>query len=143
MHPTNLTEVIQYLEKKVEIATEMGLTLDGQARLTTILHVRVDSFRVDFGNDPPVRVTPMQVHLKAGAKPVRAQTRRYSPTDREFLDRHTRALLDHGLMYMNHRSRWASEPRIVRKKEQDSDPTADPRMTIDTRNVNEKTEQMP
>ncbi|KAE9131587.1 hypothetical protein PF010_g3481 [Phytophthora fragariae] len=38
MHPTNLTEVIQYLEKKVEIASEMGLTLDGQARLTTILH---------------------------------------------------------------------------------------------------------
>ncbi|GMF46801.1 unnamed protein product [Phytophthora fragariaefolia] len=81
MHPTNLTEVIQYLEKKVEIATEMGLTLDGQARLTTILHVWIDSFRVDFGNDPPVRVAPTQVHLKAGAKPVRAQPRRYSPTD--------------------------------------------------------------
>ncbi|KAE8980660.1 hypothetical protein PR001_g23652 [Phytophthora rubi] len=143
MHPTNLTEVIQYLEKKVEIATEMGLTLDGQARLTTILHVRADSFRVDFGNDPPVRVAPRQVHLKAGAKPVRAQPRRYSPTDREFLDRHTRALLDHGLVYKNHRSRWASAPRIVRKKEQDSDPTADPRMTIYTRSVNEKTEPMP
>ncbi|GMF23671.1 unnamed protein product [Phytophthora fragariaefolia] len=37
MHPTNLSEVIQYRKKKVEIATEMGLALDGQARLTTIL----------------------------------------------------------------------------------------------------------
>ncbi|GMF24239.1 unnamed protein product [Phytophthora fragariaefolia] len=143
MYPTNLTEVIQYLEKKVEIATEMGLTLDGQARLTAILYVRADSFRVDFGYGLPVRVAPMQVHLKAGAKPVRAQPCRYSPTDRAFPDRHTRALLDHGLVYKNHRSRWASAPRIARKNEQDSDTSADPHITIDTRSVNEKTEPMP
>ncbi|KAG6574672.1 DNA/RNA polymerase [Phytophthora cinnamomi] len=60
-----------------------------------------------------------------------------------FLDRHTAKLLEFGLVFLNHRSRWASTPRIVRKKEQDSDPTADPRMTIDTRGVNERTEAMP
>lgn len=143
MRPTNLTEVLQYLEKKVEVATKMGLTLDGRAKLVALLHLRVDCFRVEFGNDPPVRVAPLKVRLKEGAKPVKAQPRRYSPTDRAFLDRHTRALLKHGLVYLNHRSRWASAPNIVRKKEQDADPNADPRMTIDSRGVNERTEAMP
>ncbi|KAE9309133.1 hypothetical protein PF008_g20785 [Phytophthora fragariae] len=126
MRPTNLTEVIQHLEKKVEVATKMGLTLDGRAKLAAVLHFRADCFRVEFGNDPPVRVVPLKVRLKDGVRPVKAQPRRYSPTDREFLDRHTRALLDNGLVYLNHRSCWASAPNIVRKKEQDVDPSADP-----------------
>ncbi|KAE9282551.1 hypothetical protein PR003_g27380 [Phytophthora rubi] len=121
----------------------MGLTLDGRAKLAAVLHFRADCFRVEFGNDPPVRVVPLKVRLKDGVRPVKAQPRRYSPTDREFLDRHTRALLDNGLVYLNHRSCWASAPNIVRKKEQDVDPSADPRMTIDSRGVNERTEAMP
>ncbi|GMF48372.1 unnamed protein product [Phytophthora fragariaefolia] len=140
MHPTDLKEVVKYLERKIEIAERMGLTLDGRAKLRAVMRVRVDNFRLEFGNDPPVRVAPMQVRLKNEARPVRAQPRRYSPNDRAFLDRHTAALLAHGLVYKNHPSRWASAPRIIRKREQDVDPTADPRMTIDTRSVNERTE---
>ncbi|KAE8877163.1 hypothetical protein PF003_g38738 [Phytophthora fragariae] len=143
MRPTNLTEVIQHLEKKVEVATKMGLTLDGRAKLAAVLHFRADCFRVEFGNGPPVRVVPLKVRLKDGVRPVKAQPRRYSPTDREFLDRHARALLDNGLVYLNHRSCWASAPIIVRKKEHDVDPSADPRMNIDSRGVNERTEAMP
>ncbi|KAE9040561.1 hypothetical protein PR001_g7013 [Phytophthora rubi] len=60
MCPTSLNDVIRFLEKKVEVAEKMGLTLDDRAKLRTILRVRVDCFRVDFGNDPPVRVGPMQ-----------------------------------------------------------------------------------
>ncbi|GMF37679.1 unnamed protein product [Phytophthora fragariaefolia] len=142
MHPTDLKEVVKYLERKIEIAERMGLTLDGRAKLRAVMRVRVDNFRLEFGNDPPVRVAPMQVRLKNEARPVRAQPRRDFPNDRAFLDRHTAALLAHGLVYKNHRSRWASAPRIVRKREQDVDPTADPRMTIDTRIVNERTEPM-
>jgi hypothetical protein len=92
MNPTSLNDVSVFLEKKIELAEIMGLTLDGRAILRV---VRADCFRVDFGNDPPVRAAPMQVHLKAGARPVRAQPRRYSPTDRAFLDRHTAALIAH------------------------------------------------
>lgn len=51
--------------------------------------------------------------------------------------------LDHGLVFHNHKSRWASAPMIVRKKEQDTDPTVDPRMTVDMRGVNECTKAMP
>lgn len=48
-----------------------------------------------------------------------------------------------GLVFKNHRSRWASAPRIVRKREQDFDPSAVPRMTIDSHSVNDRTELMP
>uniref|UniRef100_H3H3G8 Integrase catalytic domain-containing protein n=1 Tax=Phytophthora ramorum TaxID=164328 RepID=H3H3G8_PHYRM len=97
-------EIVLCLEKKVEVATKMGLTLDGRA-------------------------------AQPDAQPVRAQPRRYSPNDP--------SLLEHGFVFKNHRSRWASAPRIVRKREQNADPTADPRMTIDTRGVNERTDPMP
>ncbi|GMF39025.1 unnamed protein product [Phytophthora fragariaefolia] len=58
------------------------------------------------------------------------------------LSAHTSALMKHGLIYKNNRSRWASAPRIVKKKGQADDPLADPHMTIDTRGV-ERTEPMP
>ncbi|EGZ07376.1 hypothetical protein PHYSODRAFT_403711, partial [Phytophthora sojae] len=108
LQPTNLAEVTRYLEAKVEIATRMGLTLDDCTKLRGILQMRADSFRLEFGHDPPVRVAPMQVRLKPGATPIRAQPRRYSPNDRAFLDRHTSTLMKHRLIYKNHRSSWAS-----------------------------------
>ncbi|KAJ0393598.1 hypothetical protein ATCC90586_001342 [Pythium insidiosum] len=123
MKPTTLDAVVRHLEAKRDTALRMGLSWSGQQRLRAILYVRADNFRVEFGHDPPVRVAPMQVRLKPGAVPVRAQPRRYSRNDRAFLDRHTAVLLEHGLVTLNHRSRWASAPRIVRKKEQDVDPT--------------------
>uniref|UniRef100_H3GQQ9 Reverse transcriptase/retrotransposon-derived protein RNase H-like domain-containing protein n=1 Tax=Phytophthora ramorum TaxID=164328 RepID=H3GQQ9_PHYRM len=125
IRPTTPDEVVLYLEKKVEVTTEMDLTLDGRVKLHAILHYRVDCFQLEFGNDLPVKVAPMQVRLKPDAQPVRDQPRCYSPNDP--------SLLEHGLVFKNHRSRWASAPRIVRKREQDTDPTADPRITIDTR----------
>ncbi|KAE9083679.1 hypothetical protein PF006_g26638 [Phytophthora fragariae] len=131
------------LDSKLAAARAKGLSAMGVKRLREILLRRQDSFRLEFGCDPPVKVAPLQVRVKVNAQPTKAQPRRYSPDDRAFLDRHTAKLLEFGLVFLNHRSRWASAPRIVRKKEQDSDPSADPRMTIDTRGVNERTKAMP
>ncbi|KAE8907527.1 hypothetical protein PF005_g16831 [Phytophthora fragariae] len=117
MCPTSLNDVIRFLEKKAEEAENMGMILDDRAKLRAILRVKLDYFRFDFGNDPPIRVEPMQVRLKAGARPVRAQPRRYSPNERAFLDRHTAVLLAHGLVFKIHRSRWASARSIFRKRE--------------------------
>ncbi|KAL3665945.1 hypothetical protein V7S43_008744 [Phytophthora oleae] len=89
MQPTSLDEVVRYRDAKVATAATMGLTLDGSAKLCGILQVRVDRFRLEFGHDPPVCVAPMQVRLKPGVAPIRAQPRRYSPNDRAFLDSHT------------------------------------------------------
>jgi hypothetical protein len=90
-----------------------------------------------------VNVEPLLVRLKPDVRPTKAQVRRMPPNDREFLERHVASLLGAGLVFRNPRSRWASAPRIVRKKEQDADPTADPRMIVDERGVNERTEPMP
>ncbi|KAE9332596.1 hypothetical protein PR003_g14435 [Phytophthora rubi] len=141
--PEVLADLIRTLEQRFKVSTEMGLVLEPQARLKAILRTRQDVFRLQFGDDPPVRVAPLQVRLKPGVTPTKSQPRRYSPDDRAFIERHVDALLQHSLVFRNPRSRWASVPRIVRKKEQDHDPLADPRMTVDTRAVNERTEAMP
>ncbi|GMF48914.1 unnamed protein product [Phytophthora fragariaefolia] len=143
MAPEVLTVLIRTLELRFKVAREMGLVLEPRARLKANLSTRQDVFRLQFGDDPPVRVAPLQVRLKPGATPTRSQPRRYSPDDRAFLERHVDALLQHILVFRNPRIRWASAPRIVKKKELDHDPLADPRMTVDTRAENESTEAMP
>ncbi|KAE8955344.1 hypothetical protein PR002_g31805, partial [Phytophthora rubi] len=47
MHPTDLNEVVKYLERKIEIAEQMGLSLDGRAKLRAVMRVRVDNFRLE------------------------------------------------------------------------------------------------
>ncbi|KAE8907163.1 hypothetical protein PF005_g27403 [Phytophthora fragariae] len=143
MDPVALSELVSTLEKRFEVATSMGLRLEPQAKLRGMLRVRLNCFRLEFGDDPPVKVAPLKVRLKPDATPTKAQPRRLPPNDRDFLERHVAKLLEKKLVYRNTRSRWASAPRIVRKKEQDYDPTADPRMTVDTRAVNDRTEAMP
>ncbi|KAE9082320.1 hypothetical protein PF006_g26930 [Phytophthora fragariae] len=143
MDPVALSELVSTLEKRFEVATSMGLRLEPQAKLRGMLRVRLNCFRLEFGDDPPVKVAPLKVRLKPDATPTKAQPRRLPPNDRDFLERHVAKLLEKKLVYRNTRSRWASAPRIVRKKEQDYDPTADPRMPVDTRAVNDRTEAMP
>lgn len=110
----------------------------GQTRLRTLLAKHLDVFRLEFGHVPPIGIEPMKVHLTPGAKPVRCTARRYPPLHRQFLEKHVKALLAAGLVYVNPRSRWASPPRIVAKKA-----AGQYRMTIDTRGVDACTEPMP
>lgn len=135
--------VRQWMKAKVDEAATFGLTVAGVKRLDKILQRREDNFRLEFGNNPPVLVAPLQVHLKPEATPTKASVRRFSPNDRAFLDRNTTALLTNSLVFLNHRGRWVSAPWIVRKKEQETDPSADPRMTVDTRSVKDRTDPMP
>ncbi|GMF60741.1 unnamed protein product [Phytophthora fragariaefolia] len=126
------TEVERH-ESRPATSTMARLREAQQPRLREILYVYLDTFRLGFGNDPPVKVAPLQVRIKSGAVPTKAYMRQAPPLDREFLERHVGKLLASGLVCCNPRSRWASAPRIIRKKEQGTDPTADPRMAIDTR----------
>ncbi|KAH9109318.1 hypothetical protein AeMF1_015600, partial [Aphanomyces euteiches] len=129
--------VREILLSKVDDACAEGMAPEDAERLTSVLLEFQDVFRVRFGQDPPVKVAPLKVHLKAGAVPVKSGLRRYPPTHLEFLEKHVRELEDAGLVYRNTRSRWAAAPRIVPKK----DP-GDLRMTIDSSN-NACTEPMP
>ena len=118
-------------------AVDCGLSVDEGQRLWQLLEQYHDIFRLEFGNDPPVQVPPLKVHVRPDAVPVKCKQRRYSPLHREYLRQHLDDLVAAGLLYPNHRSRWASPPRIVSKKE-----PGQYRMTVDTRGVNACTEPM-
>ncbi|POM81779.1 Hypothetical protein PHPALM_203 [Phytophthora palmivora] len=75
--------------------------------------------------------------LKVGARPVKAKARRYPPLHREYLEKRIQELLDHGLVYVNHRCRWASAPRIMAQKQ-----PGEYRMIVDSRAANALTEPM-
>lgn len=85
-----------------------------------------------------MKVSPLHVRLKKGVRPVKAKARRYPPDHKHYLETHIQELVDHGLVKENHRSRWASAPRIVPKRK-----AGEYRMTVDMRAVNALTEPMP
>ncbi|KAH7462617.1 Retrovirus-related Pol polyprotein from transposon 297 [Phytophthora ramorum] len=130
--------VQEALELKIQEARANGLTSKEGDDLQELLFRHIDVFRLSFGDDPPVRVPPLRVHLKEGARPVKAKARRYPPDHKRYLEEHIEELVRHGLVKKNHRSRWASAPRIVAKRK-----PGEYRMTVDTRAVNALTEPMP
>ncbi|POM71351.1 CRN2-like protein [Phytophthora palmivora] len=77
------------LAAKIDEARQAGLPPDCINTLQQLLARYCDVFRLAFGNDPPVKVPPLKLRLKVGARPVKAKARR----------------------------RWASAPRIVAKKQ--------------------------
>ncbi|GMF46737.1 unnamed protein product [Phytophthora fragariaefolia] len=72
MAPEVLPDLIRTLEQRFKVATEMGLVLEPRARLRAILSTRQDVFRLQFGDDPPVRVAPLQVRLRPGVTPTKS-----------------------------------------------------------------------
>ena len=126
------------LGKRLDDAKANGLGEQESVRLEQLLHQYQDVFRLSFGADPPVSIPPLQVRLKPDAVPVKCRNRRYPPDHAAYLETHMKELEDAGLVFANPRSRWASAPRIVAKK----DP-GQYRMTVDVRAVNAYTEPMP
>ncbi|POM64852.1 LOW QUALITY PROTEIN: Hypothetical protein PHPALM_19572 [Phytophthora palmivora] len=120
------------LELKIKEAIE---TVYQMKRLRDLLIRYIDVFRLSFGNDPPVRVPPLRVDLK---NPVKAKARRYLPGHKRYLIEHTQELFDHGLVVENHRSRWASVPCIVAKRQ-----AGQYRVAVDTRAANALAEPIP
>ncbi|GMF50263.1 unnamed protein product [Phytophthora fragariaefolia] len=130
--------VQEALGLKLKEAAANGLPSYEGEQLRDLLFRYVDVFRLSFGNYPPVRVPPLQVRLKEGARAVKDKARRYPPDHKRYLKQHIQELVRHGLVVENHRSRWASAPRIVVKKQ-----PGEFRMIVDTRAVNALTEPMP
>lgn len=60
---------------RIDIHTEAaaaGLSKGkSRRRQIEILQARVDIFRLEFGLNPPVRIVPMQVRLKADARSIK------------------------------------------------------------------------
>jgi hypothetical protein len=126
-------QIKEILAKKVQEASAAGLAAEDARRLEGMLEEYRDVFRIEFANDPPIKVDPMKVNIKPDAMPVMCKSRRYPPLHREFLREHMEDLENHDLVARNPEAIWGSAPRIVPKK----DGTL--RMTVDLRAVNEAT----
>ncbi|KAF0736552.1 hypothetical protein Ae201684P_007026 [Aphanomyces euteiches] len=103
------------LKEKVGECRVAGCDDSYAVELGKLLVKYEDVFRLKLGRDPPVKVEPLRVTLKADAKPVRCKARRYSKKQREFMAKHVEELQAAGLCYRNPRSKWCSAPLIVKK----------------------------
>ncbi|KAH9120292.1 hypothetical protein AeMF1_007481, partial [Aphanomyces euteiches] len=125
------------LKEKVGECRAAGCDDSCAIELGKLLVKYEDVFRLKLGRDPPVKVGPLRVTLKADAKPVRCKARRYLKEQREFMAKHVDELQAAGLCYRNPRSKWCSAPLIVKKPEANEF-----RMTVDVRPVNAQTERI-
>ena len=132
------TAVTEALEAAVAAADAEGISPGGKNQLGQLLLIRFhDVFRKYWKTgDVAVKVTPLKVQLREGATPTVCKQRRYSPLHSEFIRKHTGEILEYGLGWVNPRSRWASPPRVVNKKDMTL------RMTVDQRGPNSMTEPM-
>ncbi len=121
------------LNQKVGEAVESGLSAEGVERLRKMLHTYWDVFRMEFADDPPLSVPPMEVKMPEAATPVMCRSSRYSPIHHKYFEEHMAELERRGLVYKNPESRWGSAPRVVSKKD------GSLRMTVDLRAVNDRT----
>ncbi|EGZ12454.1 hypothetical protein PHYSODRAFT_515292, partial [Phytophthora sojae] len=60
-----------------------------------------DVWRLVLGDDPPVDVEPMRVHMKAGCRPFKAKARKYAPAYQAFLESFNDMLVKLGWVYEN------------------------------------------
>ena len=129
-HPDLIAEGMEHL---VADALKEGLPIELESELRRVIF----SHRAIWENDlsAPALVHPMILQMKPGAAPVRCAARRYTPEQSNWLRAHVKTLLDQGLIYRNHDSRWSS-PAIVVKKPHG----AGFRLCVDLRAVNALTE---
>ena len=79
-------EVREALDNRVSEARQAGLSVKGAERLRKLLETNRQIFRLKLGNDPPAKVSPMEIRLKHGSKAVRVKARSYPTGQRQFLN---------------------------------------------------------
>lgn len=109
-------EVEQVLAERLHEAVKAGASEMQIQKLKEVLHEYKDVFRIKLGADPPVKIEPLQVHLKPDVKPPRAKPRKLPPLQTEFIRRRIKELQKFGLIYRNPKARYASPVHVVKKK---------------------------
>ncbi|GMF81202.1 unnamed protein product [Phytophthora fragariaefolia] len=113
--PTIAGVVMKVVDALVSDAIQRGV-IDNYitTRLYTVLH-RVGGWRLEVSDDPPARVPPLKIRLKAGASPYRCKVRQYSTEKSEFLDAFNKKLVELGWVFENRESRWCCPELPVKK----------------------------
>jgi hypothetical protein len=64
------------LEALIIQAKDNGISEPGAITLSALVHQFRDIWRIDLGNDPPSKVSPMVTKLEPGASPLCVRVRR-------------------------------------------------------------------
>lgn len=131
-------EICKAISTMLRGAEEQGATASELDRLRTVLRAHENVWRLKLRGDAPAEVTPLEVRVRADARPVRARPRRYTPEQREFMKQFVDQLLKYGLVYRNSNARWASAVHpVARPHAKVDDPLLKRyRFTVDLRPVN-------
>ena len=70
-------------------------------------------------SDPPAQTPPFTIKLKPNVIPYIAKARKYNDEEIRFLNLWNKKLIDGGLAFYNHQSRWASRVLPVKKRTDD------------------------
>ena len=136
MGPEDPSEKEQVRKKRVQEASEKGMSDKGREELEKLLIEYGDVIKLRLDGKEPAKIDPLRVNLKQDAVPIRAKQRRYPPPKKEFMTRYVRQLLKLGLVKKATAPEWVSAPLIVPKR-----PPAMFRLTVDYRPVNNATVQ--
>ncbi|CEO98733.1 Reverse transcriptase domain-containing protein [Plasmodiophora brassicae] len=123
----------------VDRAVEEGLPPEHKNELRRIVYDHHDVWRVKLDRIPPVKVTPMKLHLKHDAQPVACGAGKYPIPHQQFLHEHCASLLENDFIYRNPQSRYASRTDVHEKKDFSN---RGYRMTADYRPVNRQIERV-
>ena len=103
------------LHGKVKEAVANGLPIESKKDLVALVNEFEDIFCIKLGPNPPVKVEPVKVHIKADFQPPRCSTRSYSPSQMAFMTTFYTMLCSYGMFYTNSAARFASPAHPVRK----------------------------
>ena len=125
------------LEEAVLASVTAGLDESHVERLRDVTGRRWNAFRrILRRRDPSVRVEPLRVTLKPGARPVKARPRVYHPVKTAWLAACMASLADLGLVILNMQAVWASVAMATPKK-------GGFRLVSDFRAANQRVEKVP
>lgn len=61
------------------------MSSDGVVTVEALLQEYRDIFRIKLGPDPPAKVEPLRIQMRANCKPFRSTQRRYAAPQRDFI----------------------------------------------------------
>lgn len=93
-----LHEVDEELARRVEEATQNGMSQEGAKRLKQILEKHRVIFRIRLGSGGPAKVKPMKIVLDETKKPIKVKVRKYPAEQRRFLNLYIDKLVEMGFL---------------------------------------------
>ncbi|GMF22855.1 unnamed protein product [Phytophthora fragariaefolia] len=109
------TAIDSALEEMIVGAVKEGFDAADMEDLRDLLTDFRDLWRDKLGPDPPDKVAPLMITLRADVVPYRCHARRYSPVQHRFLKDYTTELVQFDFVRRNDAARWVCAAVPVRK----------------------------